>query len=296
MREELLEQAKDIFKDTGLNITTAGQKYLGSPIGVSSFKEAQMMKTVNGWVKEVTKLSLVAASQPQAAYSAFTHGLSSKWMYLMRTTEGIDELLQPLEDAIRHKFLPALTGRSVLSDIERRVMALPVRMGGMGIITPTSEAKKQFENSKQISQPLVNEILKQTSSYNDEIEQKQRQEKSRVKQKRRKMHMNELDDIYLHSNATLKKATELAQEKGASIWLCSLPLNEHGFSLHKGAFRDALALRYGWQLSNLPKECVCGKAFTVEHAFSCSTGFSRIEAQRDTGCDSKVNERGLFES
>ena len=169
-------------------------------------------------------------------------------------------------------------------------------MGGMGIITPSSEAKKQFENSKQIGPPLIDEILKQTSSYSDEIEQKQRQEKSRVKQMRRKMHMNELDDIYLHSNVTLKKATELAQEKGASIWLSSLPLNEHGFSLHKGAFRDALALRYGWQLSNLPKECVCGKAFTVEHAFSCSRGFSRIEAQRDTGCDSKVNERGLLKS
>ena len=51
-----------------------------------------------------------------------------------------------------------------------------------------------------------------------------------------------------------------------------LPLTEHGFSLHKGAFRDALSLCYGWQLIPLPGNCVYGKHFTIEHAFSCSQG------------------------
>jgi len=40
---------------------------------------------------------------------------------------------------------------------------------------------------------------------------------------------------------------ELAEEKGSSSWLSALPIEEHGFCLHKGAFTDALALRYGWQ-------------------------------------------------
>ena len=55
-------------------------------------------------------------------------------------------------------------------------------------------------------------------------------------------------------------------------WLSTLPINEHGFTLHKGAFRDALALRYGWQPSNLPSNCVCGAHFSVEHALSCAKG------------------------
>ena len=40
---------------------------------------------------------------------------------------------------------------------------------------------------------------------------------------------------------------ELAQEKGGSSWLTALPLKEqeHGFTLHKGAFQDAIALKYG---------------------------------------------------
>ena len=49
-------------------------------------------------------------------------------------------------------------------------------------------------------------------------------------------------------------------------------MQEHGFSLHKGAFRDALALRYGWTPSNLSSYCACGKKLTTEHAFSCAKG------------------------
>ena len=52
----------------------------------------------------------------------------------------------------------------------------------------------------------------------------------------------------------------------------SLPLSELSFTLHKGAFRDAIKLRYGWQLPCLPSHCTCGKKFTVEHAFRCPCG------------------------
>ena len=51
---------------------------------------------------------------------------------------------------------------------------------------------------------------------------------------------------------TLLRAMELAQEKGSSSWLSALPLEQYGLTLHKGAFRDALALRYGWTPANLP--------------------------------------------
>ena len=52
----------------------------------------------------------------------------------------------------------------------------------------------------------------------------------------------------------------------------SLNIDEHGFALHKGAFRDALCLRYGWCPSHLPSHCVCGEKFTVDHALNCPRG------------------------
>ena len=59
---------------------------------------------------------------------------------------------------------------------------------------------------------------------------------------------------------------------GASSWLTSLPIQEHGFTLHKGAFVDALALRYGWPIAKTPSACVCGAGFKVDHLLSCQRG------------------------
>ena len=85
-------------------------------------------------------------------------------------------------------------------------------------------------------------------------------------------------DIRLKSSATLlrasapkslQRAMDLAQEKVASS---CLPLEEFGLTLHKGAFRDAISLRYGWQPLHTLSTCPCGTNFTVVHALSCRRG------------------------
>ena len=54
-------------------------------------------------------------------------------------------------------------------------------------------------------------------------------------------------------------------------------MQEHGFSLHKTAFRDALALRYDWLPSCIISHCACGSTFSVDHALSCpKEGFPSI--------------------
>ena len=50
------------------------------------------------------------------------------------------------------------------------------------------------------------------------------------------------DILLLELPKDLSHAVLLAQEKGASLWLSSFPIREHGSTLHKGALRDALAL------------------------------------------------------
>ena len=54
--------------------------------------------------------------------------------------------------------------------------------------------------------------------------------------------------------------------------MSALPIDEHGFALHKGEFRDALALRYGWLPQHVLTNCACGNSFSVEHALSCPKG------------------------
>ena len=69
-----------------------------------------------------------------------------------------------------------------------------------------------------------------------------------------------------------QRLLECTREKGASSWVTTLPIDEQGFLLHKRAFRDALCLRYGWKLQNLPLHCACGDPLSVDHAMSCHKG------------------------
>ena len=64
----------------------------------------------------------------------------------------------------------------------------------------------------------------------------------------------------------------LNMEKEASSWLTVLPLQEHCFALYKQVFRDALALKYGWQHFKMPAHCSCSQPFSVQHALSCPKG------------------------
>ena len=86
--------------------------------------------------------------------AAFTHGISSKWTYLSRTVPGISTLLQPLEDVVREHLLPSLTGRSALSELERELLALPARLGCLGMINAVVEMDEAYKSSVQISAPL----------------------------------------------------------------------------------------------------------------------------------------------
>ena len=44
------------------------------------------------------------------------------------------------------------------------------------------------------------------------------------------------------------------------------------FDLNKREFRDAVKLRYDWQIPDTPSVCVCGSRFSVDHAMICKRG------------------------
>ena len=102
--------------------------------------------------------------------------------------------------------------------------------------------------------------------------------KSSIRQSNREYQAQQAETVYGHLSPQLKRRVDLAKEKGASSWLSVLPLDDHGFSLHKGAFKDAISLRYGWKIPNTPTKCNCGTAFSTNHAIICPmSGFPTIQ-------------------
>ena len=153
--EDKLEQATNIFHGTDIAITTNGRRHLGAALGTKSFVEEYVTQKVSEWTTEIEHLSSIAISKPHAAYAAFTHGAISKWTYLARTIPDIGDLLKPLENSIRQKFLPAITGQVALNDSERELVALPVCHGGLGITDPSKQTAFQHECSLKITKPLT---------------------------------------------------------------------------------------------------------------------------------------------
>ena len=271
-KERCHADALSIFDSTGVNVTAGGRPYLGSAIGSRDFVETYVKGKVHDWLECLRVLSTFAKTQPHAAFSALTHGVSSKWTYLCRTTPDISHLLQPLDDCLRTHVLPALTGRPPPCDLECALFALPARHGGLGIDIPSERANLESQCSHLITAALQDCILTQDTTYGYDLYEKQMTAKASVRTDNRERSKKAMEDLVDRLPNCLCKAVELAREKGSSTWLTALPLSEHGFSLHKGAFHDAMALRYGWTPSQLPAQCACGKSFSVQHALSCATG------------------------
>ncbi len=67
-----IEEAKQIFHGTGVNVTCFGKEHLGACLGSPSSKEEFVIKKVDNWVDQLEKLSSFANADPHAAYAAFS--------------------------------------------------------------------------------------------------------------------------------------------------------------------------------------------------------------------------------
>ena len=109
-RDNDMGEAKQLFRNHSIQITSEGQRHLGAALGSSDYRNNYVNEKVNGWVKELEKLSMIAVTQPQAAYSAYVNGYKHKFTYFIRTIPDINHLLSPLVECIYERLLPAILG------------------------------------------------------------------------------------------------------------------------------------------------------------------------------------------
>ena len=269
VKPEHEDNARAAFGDMNIIIKTDGNRHLGAALGSPKFCGLFAMTKVKKWEGEIRKLATIAATQPQAAYAVYTNVLRHKRSFLARTMTNVAGQLEHLESTISKEFIPALLSRPQLGDIERDILALPCRHGGMGIVSPVSLAA-QFDSSLHVTRTLVTLILQHMSLQG--AGQQTRAAKAEARRATRLADKQHAKHTYQRASTDLQRAIDLAAEKNASNWLACRPLKHHGFVLHKSAFRDAIFIRYGWTPPHLPQSCVCGATFSVPYALSCPVG------------------------
>ena len=265
------QEARELFNGTGVNITLEGRKYLGGFVGIDEGKEKYVGELVGEWVSQIEVLSDIARSEPQSAYSSFTAGFKHKHTYFIRTMPHITEIFKPVDDVIDQKFIPAITDRGAISQDDRILLSLLVKLGGLGIPIFSKCANIEYTNSLRLAETLTRNIVAQETAYNldDRMEKEKVAQQKKEREERNSQILRELRSKMSQEQI---RANDLAQLKGASAWLTSLPLKSEGYVLNKREFFDALALRYRWNLKYLPTKCQCGNPFNMDHAMQCLYG------------------------
>ena len=263
------ESVKDVFKEASINVTVQGQKHLGAVVGSREYSEEYVREKVSNWVNEVVKLAEFALSQPQACYAAYTFGLKHRWTYFLRTLPDIQELLEPFENAISQVLIPAITERKC-NQLDRTILALPVRLGGLDLGNPCLEASREYASSVKVTTPLVEQIASQSHQLPEDSLVKSAQQA--VTSERLKGLEDRAERIKEMAPQKTKRALDLAAEKGSSACLTAISLQDLGFNLNKREFRDDVKLRYDWPVDDIPSTCVCEEVFTVDHSMICKLG------------------------
>ena len=121
-------------------------------------------------------------------------------------------MFQPLEEVICEELIPAIVGRKI-SNLERKVFALPVRFGGLGIQDPSETADREYAASCKVTEELTKLILEQDMTLGHLNKFNVAKAKAELKKQREDAFKEEYENIsnistFLDSALRLSRRTE----------------------------------------------------------------------------------------
>ena len=170
VKEKAKQRAFTVFKNTAVKITTEGQRHLGAIIGSFKYKREYVQNKIDELINEIKVLSMIAKTEPQAAYSYFITAFEHKPSYIMRTVPDISDQLNQLDEVITSEFIPAITVGIHCSNIERKLLSLPSKLGRLGIPIFTEISNQEYEYSLMLSKDLSTRIMKQEIQLSSETD------------------------------------------------------------------------------------------------------------------------------
>ena len=153
----------------------------------------------------------------------------------------------------------------------RPLLALPVRLGGIGLPDPTTTGDTSFSASYAITSLLQESLL-----HGNPLCALEHRREAAIGRHSAKSYLNSIHDAKLHTilrDATPMEKRRLIRSASTGAWLTTMPNLLNGSDLSADEFRDGLHLHQGLKPTALPPRCDgCGDRFTREHAMSCKKG------------------------
>ena len=101
------------------------------------------------------QLSKIAKTSPQNAYPCYTKGVQNKLSFLTRATPKAYKKMDEIEKNVRQQLLRSFTGKNHITDEDRSLFALSLRMGGLNLRS-NKDSSGNYEWSRAICDPLNN--------------------------------------------------------------------------------------------------------------------------------------------
>ena len=206
------------------------------------------------------KFSKIAKTSPQIAYSCYTKGVQNKLSFITSKTSKHLTKWMKMRKKVRRHLLRSITGKNHVTDEDRNLFALPLKMGGLDLLSNT-DFSRNYDWSQAICDPLEN-------SDPEIAETEQTLIKRNIKTERQNITHSKKAKIIKNCSSEKQRTINLASQKGPSNWLSVLPLKRYNFSLNQSEFKDGFYLRFGIGTNKRP---TCMPRWTNSHTDPLST-------------------------
>ena len=164
VKQHYKEYAERIFAGSNIKTATQGARHLGAVLGDINLKEEYLRNEVQSLKNQLEILLKIAEIQPRAPYSAYMFGFNQRFRLFLRTVPDISDYLLSIEETLRSRFILAITEGHIFSDVERALLALPVKFGGLGLQNLCEVVNTELLNSKEITRELYENVIKNKNS------------------------------------------------------------------------------------------------------------------------------------
>ena len=83
----------------------------------------------------------------------------------MVTISSASTQLKHLDKVVQSEFNPVITGGVFCNEMERKLIALPSKLGGLGILIFAEISNDEFKNSIKLTECLLTKIINQMHQY-----------------------------------------------------------------------------------------------------------------------------------